>query len=210
MVVVGAGAIGMAVTANTTIQLAVPDQLRGRVMSVYTTVFAGSVPAGGLLMGWIASAWGVPLALLVGALASLAVGLRRRPGSPDPPIGSGRPGAAGGARAERVAASAPRPRSGESPLTVARRRRAPTSTSGATSAANRSAAATISGDRHLGEGQGEVLDAELGELADLRGDVLRRAAHRVVRASDAAARTRPGPAPTASASAGRPPRPPRG
>jgi MFS family permease len=75
MVIVGAGAIGMAVTANTTIQLNVPDELRGRVMSLYTTVFAGSVPVGGLLMGWIASTWGVPTALLVGALLTLAVGL---------------------------------------------------------------------------------------------------------------------------------------
>ena len=75
MVIVGAGGIGMAVTANTTIQLSVPDHLRGRVMSLYTTVFAGSVPAGGLLMGWIASAWGVPAALLVGAILSLAVGV---------------------------------------------------------------------------------------------------------------------------------------
>jgi MFS family permease len=75
MAVVGAGGIGMAVTANTTIQLAVPDQLRGRVMSTYTTVFAGSVPAGGLLMGAIASAFGVPLAIMIGALLSLAVGV---------------------------------------------------------------------------------------------------------------------------------------
>jgi MFS family permease len=75
MIVVGAGGIGMAVTANTTIQLSVPDQLRGRVMSLYTTVFAGSVPAGGLLMGWIASAWGVPTALMVGAILSLVVGV---------------------------------------------------------------------------------------------------------------------------------------
>jgi len=74
MVIVGAGGIGMAVTANTTIQLSVPDHLRGRVMSLYTTVFAGSVPAGGLLMGWIASAWGVPAALFVGAILSLGVG----------------------------------------------------------------------------------------------------------------------------------------
>jgi hypothetical protein len=44
-------------------------------MSVYTTVFAGSVPAGGLLMGFIASKWGVPLALMVGAVLSLAVGI---------------------------------------------------------------------------------------------------------------------------------------
>jgi MFS family permease len=75
MVIVGGGGIGMAVTANTTIQMVVPDQLRGRVMSFYTTIFAGSVPLGGLLMGAIASAWGVPLALLVGALLSLAVGI---------------------------------------------------------------------------------------------------------------------------------------
>jgi predicted MFS family arabinose efflux permease len=43
-------------------------------MSLYTTVFAGSVPAGGLLMGWIASSWGVPTALVVGAVLSLIVG----------------------------------------------------------------------------------------------------------------------------------------
>jgi MFS family permease len=103
----------MAVAANTTIQMSVPDQLRGRVMSVYTTVFAGSVPAGGLLMGAIASTWGVPLALMIGAVLSLAVGIgawfwlsriqgAQRARVVDP----------------RVAAGA----AGESPLTVARRR----------------------------------------------------------------------------------------
>ena len=75
MAVMGAGGIAMAVTANTMIQLAVPDGLRGRVMSVYTTVFAGSVPAGGLLMGAIGSAWGVPLAFVLGGVLSLAVGV---------------------------------------------------------------------------------------------------------------------------------------
>jgi hypothetical protein len=53
----------------------VPDVLRGRVMSVYTTVFAGSVPAGGLIMGAIASRWGVPLALGIGGALSLGVGI---------------------------------------------------------------------------------------------------------------------------------------
>lgn len=62
MAFVGFGAIGMAATANTVIQLAVPNELRGRVMSVYTTVFVGSSPIGGLLMGGIASssAWTSP------------------------------------------------------------------------------------------------------------------------------------------------------
>ena len=41
----------MAATGNATIQLAVPDGLRGRVMSVYTTVFSASIPIGGLVMG---------------------------------------------------------------------------------------------------------------------------------------------------------------
>ena len=114
MFIVGAGGIAMAVTANTTIQMAVPDQLRGRVMSFYTTVFAGSVPAGGLLMGWIASAWSVPAALMVGALVTLAIGIAstfwlrsiRRADRVLRPV------------PDRVAAGA----SGESPLTVARRR----------------------------------------------------------------------------------------
>jgi uncharacterized membrane protein AbrB (regulator of aidB expression) len=44
-------------------------------MSVYTTVFAGSVPAGGLLMGAIASAWSVPLALLIGAAVTTVIGV---------------------------------------------------------------------------------------------------------------------------------------
>jgi MFS family permease len=72
--IAGAGGIAMAVSANTTIQLSVPDQLRGRVISFYTTIFSASVPVGGLLMGGIASLWGVPLALFVGALMTLAVG----------------------------------------------------------------------------------------------------------------------------------------
>jgi MFS family permease len=71
----GMGAIAMAVTANATIQASVPDQLRGRVMSVYTTVFAGSVPAGGLFAGAIASQLGVPAAFMAGAALTLAVGL---------------------------------------------------------------------------------------------------------------------------------------
>ncbi|HEY6014428.1 MAG TPA: MFS transporter, partial [Candidatus Limnocylindrales bacterium] len=75
MVVIGFGSILMAATANTTIQLAVPDQLRGRVMSVYTTVFSASVPIGGLAMGAVASGFGASLAIALGGVLSVAVGL---------------------------------------------------------------------------------------------------------------------------------------
>jgi MFS family permease len=75
MVVVGFGAILMAATGNTTIQLAVPDQLRGRVMSVYTTVFSASVPLGGIAFGALASNFGSSLAIGVGGILTFIVGL---------------------------------------------------------------------------------------------------------------------------------------
>jgi MFS family permease len=75
MVVIGFGSILMAATGNTTIQLAVPDHLRGRVMSVYTTVFSASVPIGGLAFGAIASVFGTSIAIAVGGILSLAVGI---------------------------------------------------------------------------------------------------------------------------------------
>ncbi|MFL5646524.1 MAG: MFS transporter [Chloroflexota bacterium] len=75
MVAVGFGAILMAATANTTMQLAVPDGLRGRVMSVYTTIFAGSTPVGGPLMGGLASALGVAASLAIGGVVATLVGL---------------------------------------------------------------------------------------------------------------------------------------
>ena len=75
MVPIGAGGIVMAATANATIQLAVPDGLRGRVMSVYTTVFSASMPIGGLLMGAIASAIGILEAVAIGGVLSLLSGL---------------------------------------------------------------------------------------------------------------------------------------
>jgi predicted MFS family arabinose efflux permease len=69
----GFGAIAMAATANAAIQTSTPPALRGRVMSVYTTVFAGSTPIGGLGTGAVVSLIGAPGALIVaGGLALIA------------------------------------------------------------------------------------------------------------------------------------------
>ena len=75
MIPIGAGGITMAATANATIQLAVPDGLRGRVMSVYTTVFSASMPVGGLLMGVLASSVGILEAIAIGGALTLLTGL---------------------------------------------------------------------------------------------------------------------------------------
>ncbi len=70
MFAAGAGSITMMATANTTIQLVVPDMLRGRVMSVYLTVFAGTSPIGGLLFGALAANAGARTAIAIGGAIS--------------------------------------------------------------------------------------------------------------------------------------------
>lgn len=53
--------IGFAVSANTSVQNDVPDALRGRVMAVYTLVFGGLFPIGGLEIGFLSEHGGGPV-----------------------------------------------------------------------------------------------------------------------------------------------------
>jgi MFS family permease len=108
MALAGWGMISMGATINTMIQLTAPDHLRGRVMSVYTTVFVGSTPIGGLISGSIAAAIGTPAVFLVAGLVSLltvggAVLWLARGGGPRPvPAGEPSPDQAiAAARADR-------------------------------------------------------------------------------------------------------------
>jgi predicted MFS family arabinose efflux permease len=57
--------------ANTTVQMVTPHELRGRVLSVYLTVFAGSAPFGALLMGAIASEFGIGASVAIGGAVTL-------------------------------------------------------------------------------------------------------------------------------------------
>lgn len=68
---VGATQIAFSAVANTTLQMISPDHLRGRIMSVYMLVFAGSVPIGNLFTGGLAHSFGAPVSLLAGAGLSL-------------------------------------------------------------------------------------------------------------------------------------------
>jgi predicted MFS family arabinose efflux permease len=60
--------------ANTLIQLTVADEVRGRVMSLYTLTFQVMMRAGGLQAGLVADALGPAFAVGAGALLSLAYG----------------------------------------------------------------------------------------------------------------------------------------
>ena len=58
-------------SANALVQLASPDHLRGRVVSLYLFAFAGLAPIGGLVTGWLADVGGTELAFGAGGAASL-------------------------------------------------------------------------------------------------------------------------------------------
>src|SRR5713101_6615900 len=70
---VGFTETAFAAQAMTTLQTVAPDHLSGRVMSVQVLFFDGSLPLGYLLMGWLSGLFGAPIAMLIGALLSLAV-----------------------------------------------------------------------------------------------------------------------------------------
>jgi MFS family permease len=60
---------------NTLIQAMVPDQLRGRVMSLYSMMFLGMTPFGSLLAGAVADHIGAPVTVAIGGLVSCLGGL---------------------------------------------------------------------------------------------------------------------------------------
>jgi MFS family permease len=60
-------------TAIATIQLEVTPEMRGRVTSVYTIVFAGTTPIGAPVIGWLAQTLGARLGLLTSGVISILV-----------------------------------------------------------------------------------------------------------------------------------------
>src|SRR6185437_8456124 len=73
LALIGAAMVTVTAVANTYIQVMVPHRMRGRVMSIYTTVFAGTTPIGNTLAGAIAETTGTFGPLLLGGLATLIV-----------------------------------------------------------------------------------------------------------------------------------------
>jgi MFS family permease len=55
-------------TSNTVLQTIVPDEMRGRVMGVWSLVFGAMIPLGSLEAGALAHWLGTPFALAFGAI----------------------------------------------------------------------------------------------------------------------------------------------
>jgi MFS family permease len=70
MFLIGVGMVTQLSTGNSLIQLNVPDQLRGRMMSLFSLIIVGSVPFGSLLYGTVATYVGPSLTLTMGSLTA--------------------------------------------------------------------------------------------------------------------------------------------
>jgi MFS family permease len=61
--------------SNAMVQTRIVDEMRGRVMGIYTLFFFGAFPLGSLLAGWAADIIGEPLTVTINALILLAITL---------------------------------------------------------------------------------------------------------------------------------------
>ncbi len=74
LAVMGFSQIIFSASANTILQVTTPDELRGRIMSLFALVFAGSTPIGSFFIGLITENLGAPAGFLsAGGLGLLSV-----------------------------------------------------------------------------------------------------------------------------------------
>jgi MFS family permease len=72
LAVLGGAAVTFAATINSSLQLTVAPEMRGRVMALYSVVFLGSTPIGGPLTGWLAQTYDPRVALLLAGVSGLS------------------------------------------------------------------------------------------------------------------------------------------
>jgi MFS family permease len=71
MLPLGAASTAFIATSNSLLQLNASEEMRGRIMALWTVVFLGTTPLGGPLVGWIGGRFGPRAALGVGGVATL-------------------------------------------------------------------------------------------------------------------------------------------
>ena len=62
-------------TVTSLVQLIAPNEMRGRVMSIYMLAFRGGMPLGSLVSGWLATFLGAPLVIGVNGVLLVAVAI---------------------------------------------------------------------------------------------------------------------------------------
>src|SRR5919201_1535605 len=72
LVTLGVANVMYSAMTNTTLQLNSDEAYRGRVLSLYTLLFAGTTPIGGALTGWLADLAGIRVAVAIEAGVCLA------------------------------------------------------------------------------------------------------------------------------------------
>ena len=73
LMLIGFGMMVQMAAVNTVLQTIVDDDKRGRIMSLYTTAFAGVAPLGSLFAGALANKIGAPTTLIIGGIFCLCV-----------------------------------------------------------------------------------------------------------------------------------------
>ncbi len=61
--------------SNAMVQTRIPDEMRGRVMGIYTFFFFGAIPLGSLIAGWAADIIGEPVTVIISAVILLVFAL---------------------------------------------------------------------------------------------------------------------------------------
>ena len=70
--VIGAGFTSWSANSNTSMQLAAPDHLRGRIIGLYFYAFNGTASVAGLMVGWLCARGGTELAFFIAGVIGLA------------------------------------------------------------------------------------------------------------------------------------------
>jgi predicted MFS family arabinose efflux permease len=71
----GGAMIGAFTMVSSLVQLITPNEMRGRVMSVYNCAFRGGMPMGNLLSGWLVPLFTAPVVLGINGLLLIAMAL---------------------------------------------------------------------------------------------------------------------------------------
>jgi MFS family permease len=73
LMLTGMGGVLLMASSNTLVQTLVDDDKRGRVMSIFSMAFTGTMPVGNLLVGFLAGRWGTTVTLMASGVICIVI-----------------------------------------------------------------------------------------------------------------------------------------